>query len=72
MAEKIVNMYPVSGVQVRVGTEHKIVVLHMPYISGIGTPEQREHQDHAYCLLPEQAQMLRDSLTTALMQVGEG
>jgi hypothetical protein len=62
-------MYPVSGVQVRVGTEHRIVVLHLPYITGMGTPQQKEHQDHAYCLMPEQAVLLRDSLSTALMEI---
>lgn len=69
MAEKFVNMYPVTDVQVRVGTEHKLVVVHLPYITGMGTPQQKEHGDHAYCLLPEQAELLRDTLTTALMQV---
>ena len=70
MAErKIVNMYPVGDVQVRVGTEHKVVVLHLPYFTGFGTKQQVEHSDHAYCLLPEQAQLLRDSLNTALMQI---
>jgi hypothetical protein len=72
MAEKNVHMYPVSGVQVRVGTEYKVVVVHLPYITGFGTAQQQERQDHAYCLLPEQAALLRDSLTTALMQVGAG
>jgi len=70
MAEqKIVNMYPVADLQVRVGTEHKVVIVHLPYFTGFGTKQQREHGDHAYCLLPEQAELLRDSLTTALMQV---
>jgi hypothetical protein len=59
----------VGDVQVRVGTEHKIVVLNIPYFTGFGTKQQREHNDHAYALLPEQAQLLRDSLNTALMQV---
>ena len=72
MAEKIVNMYPVNGVQVRVGTQHKLVVVHLPYVTGLGTPQQREHNDHAYALLPEQAALLRDSLTTALAQVAAG
>jgi hypothetical protein len=69
MAEKIVNMYPVTDVQVRVGTEHRLVIVHLPYVTGMGTPQQRQHGDHAYCLLPEQAALLRDTLTTALMQV---
>ena len=72
MAEKFVNMYPVTGIQVRVGTEHKLVIVHLPYVTGMGTTEQKEHADHAYCLLPEQAALLRDTLTTALMQVGPG
>lgn len=70
MAEQFVNMYPVSDVQVRVGTEHKLVIVHLPYLTDFGTPRQKVHGDHAYCLLPEQAALLRDTLTTALMQVG--
>jgi hypothetical protein len=69
MAEKFVNMYPVTGIQVRVGQEHRIVIVHLPYVTGIGTAQKQEHADHAYCLLPEQAELLRDTLTTALMQV---
>jgi hypothetical protein len=69
MAEKIVPMYPVTGFQVRVGTQHKLVVVSLPYLTGVGTAQQREHSDHAYCLLPEQAALLRDQLTTALREV---
>jgi hypothetical protein len=70
MARKVVNIYPVSGGEIRVGTKHKVVVLRLPYFTGIGTPEQQEHLDHAYCLMPEQATNLRDSLTAALKQIG--
>jgi BssS protein family len=64
--KKIVDLYPVAGVQVEIEGEPKLVVVHLPYLTGFGSPQQREHQDRAYCFMPEQAEALRDALTEAL------
>jgi hypothetical protein len=66
VAKNIVDLYPVAGIQVEIEGEPKLVVVHLPYLTGFGTPQQQEHQDRAYCFMPEQAEILRDALTAAL------
>jgi hypothetical protein len=71
MNEKLVDLFPVTGVQVKVDTSQKLVIVHLPCISGFGSPDQEERQERAYCLLREQAAILRDSLTAALNRLKE-
>jgi len=68
--EQNAKLYPVAGVQVKVETKQRIVVVQLPYFTDFGLPEQQEHQERAYCMLPEQAAILRDSLTEALNRLG--
>lgn len=72
MEQKKVELYPIVGMQVNIATDDKVVIMHLPYIRGFGTPSQEELQDRAYCLLPEQAVMLRDALDNVINHINAG
>ncbi len=69
MTQQIKELYPVAGIQVQVETEQRVVLVHLPYFTDFGTDKQQEHQQRAYVMLPEQAAILRDSLSEALKRL---
>lgn len=71
MNQRTATVYPVAGLEVKVETEKRIVIVHLPYFSDFGTEKQQENAERAYVMLPEQAAILRDSLTAALDRLNE-
>lgn len=71
MTEKKVPVYPIANLQVSVNAEKNFVMLNMPYFTGLNTEKQHEHHDHAYGMLAEHAELLRDLLNDALQRIAE-